>query len=144
MSSIFSRTFLLDSFGYTGIDGNLVNEAYAVSFDKEGIQAISATVKDAIPNNPTSGTIADSIIVDLTQPEVLDVYYDKVIKSDIYLKVENTSGKENKIFEATVSVPGDSLVVKKVCKSFEEGVDSAVNSLERQLKKRKEKLRAHL
>ena len=89
---------------------------------------------------------ADQKLLDFIQRRMnkLDVYYDKVIKSDIYLKLENTSGKENKIFEARVSIPGDSLVVKKVCKSFEEGVDSAVSSLERQLKKRKEKLRAHL
>ncbi len=73
----------------------------------------------------------------------LELFYDKVIQSDVYLKVENTSDKENKIFEARVSVPGDSLVVKKQCKSFEEGADMAVSSLERQLIKRKEKLRAH-
>ena len=29
----------------------------------------------------------------------LDQFYDKVIRSDVYLKVENTSEKENKIFE---------------------------------------------
>ena len=57
---------------------------------------------------------------------------------------KNRSDKENKIFEARVSVPGDSFIVKKQCKSFEEGTDMAVASLERQLKKRKEKLRAHL
>ncbi|WP_282121777.1 ribosome hibernation-promoting factor, HPF/YfiA family [Algibacter mikhailovii] len=74
----------------------------------------------------------------------LDMFYDKVINSDVFLKVENTSNKENKIFEARVSVPGDSFVVKKQCKTFEEGADVAVASLERQLKKRKEKLRAHL
>ncbi len=74
----------------------------------------------------------------------LETYFDKVIKSDVFLKVENTTGKENKVFEARVSVPGDSFVVKKQCKSFEEGADSAIASLERQLKKRKEKLRAHL
>jgi len=89
---------------------------------------------------------ADQSLIDFIQRRMnkLDVYYDKVIKSDVYLKVENTRGKENKIFEARVNVPGDSFVVKKVCKTFEEGADSAVNSLERQLKKRKEKLRAHL
>ena len=74
----------------------------------------------------------------------LDQFYDKVIQSDVYLKVENTSDKENKIFEARVSVPGDRLVVKKQCKTFEECTDMAVNSLGRLLKKRKEKLRAHL
>ena len=49
--------------------------------------------------------------------------------------------EKNKVFEAKLSVPGDSLVVKKKCKSFEEGVDTAVHILERQLKKRKEKIR---
>ncbi|MFD0835442.1 ribosome hibernation-promoting factor, HPF/YfiA family [Mariniflexile aquimaris] len=74
----------------------------------------------------------------------LDTFYDKVIQADVFLKVENTSGKENKVFEVKVSVPGDSFVVKKQCKTFEEGVDMASSSLERQLKKRKEKLSSHL
>ncbi|APY00901.1 putative sigma-54 modulation protein [Lacinutrix venerupis] len=79
-----------------------------------------------------------------TRMDKLETYYDKVIKSDVFLKIENTSGKENKIFEAKVSIPGDSLIIKKQCKSFEEGADTAIASLQRQLKKRKEKLRAHL
>ena len=89
---------------------------------------------------------ADKKLIDFIQKRMdkLDLFYDKVISSDIYLKIENTSDKENKIFEARVSVPGDSLVVKKQCKTFEEGTDMAVASLERQLKKRKEKLRTHL
>jgi len=89
---------------------------------------------------------ADQKLIDFIQNRMnkLEVFYDKVIKSDVYLKVENTSNKENKIFEARISVPGDSFVVKKQCKSFEEGTDMAIASLERQLKKRKEKLRSHL
>ena len=89
---------------------------------------------------------ADKKLINFIQNRMdkLDRYYDKVIKSDVFLKVENTSDKENKIFEAILSLPGDSLVVKKQCKTFEEGVDMAVASLERQLKKRKEKLRTHL
>jgi putative sigma-54 modulation protein len=89
---------------------------------------------------------ADQKLISFIQKRMtkLEQYYDKVISSDVFLKVENTSAKQNKIFEARVHVPGDSFVVKKTCKSFEEGLDSAVNSLERQLKKRKEKLRAHL
>ena len=51
----------------------------------------------------------------------LDLFYDKIIKADVFLKVENTSEKENKVFEAKLSVPGDSLVVKKKCKSFRKG-----------------------
>lgn len=89
---------------------------------------------------------ADKKLVTFIQKRMdkLDLFYDKVIKSDVFLKVENTSDKENKIFEVRLSVPGDSFVVKKQCKSFEEGADTAAASLERQLKKRKEKLRAHL
>jgi putative sigma-54 modulation protein len=89
---------------------------------------------------------ADQKLIDFVQKRMdkLDLFYDKVISSDVFLKVENTSDKENKIFEAILSLPGDSLVVKKQCKTFEEGVDMAVASLERQLKKRKEKLRTHL
>ncbi len=88
---------------------------------------------------------ADQKLIDFIQQRMdkLDQYYDKVIKTDVLLKLENTSDKQNKIFEAKVSVPGDSFVVKKVCRTFEEGADSAVNSLGRQLRKRKEKFRAY-
>jgi putative sigma-54 modulation protein len=74
----------------------------------------------------------------------LEKYYDKVVNSDVFLKVENTSAKENKIVEIKIHVPGDDLIVKKQCKTFEEAVDSATESLERLLLKRKEKLRTHI
>ena len=89
---------------------------------------------------------ADQKLINFIQKRMnkLDLFYDKVIQSDVFLKVQNTSDKANKIFEAKVYVPGNSFVVKKQCKSFEEGADMAISSLERQLKKRKEKLRAHI
>ncbi len=89
---------------------------------------------------------ADRKLIDFIQRRMdkLEQFYDKVIQSDVYLKLDNTNLKENKIFEARVSVPGDSIVVKKQCKTFEEGADSAAASIERQLKKRKEKLRTHI
>jgi len=71
----------------------------------------------------------------------LETFYDKVISSDVYLKVENTSAKENKIVEIKLNIPRDKYMVKKQCKSFEEAVDSACSSLERKLIKRKQKLR---
>ncbi|MBO6880323.1 MULTISPECIES: ribosome hibernation-promoting factor, HPF/YfiA family [Winogradskyella] len=95
-------------------------------------------------NTQSVNFTADRKLIDFIQRRMdkLDMFYDKIIQSDVYLKVENTSDKENKIFEAKVRVPGDSFVVKKQCKTFEEGTDIAVASLERQIKKRKEKLRA--
>lgn len=74
----------------------------------------------------------------------LEKYYDKVVSSDVYLKVENTSDKENKIVEIKMNVPGDDFLVKKQCKTFEEAVELSAESLERMLVKRKEKIRAHI
>lgn len=97
-------------------------------------------------NTQSVNFVADQKLIDFIQKRMdkLELFYDKVIQADVYLKVENTSDKQNKIFEARVAVPGDSFVVKKQCKSFEEGADIAASSLERQLKKRKQKLRSHI
>lgn len=74
----------------------------------------------------------------------LDNYHDRIIHSDIYLKVENTSAKENKIVEIKVHVPGDEFMVKKQCKTFEEAIDNAASSSERVLRKIKEKSRTYI
>lgn len=74
----------------------------------------------------------------------LEKYYDKVVSSDVFLKVEKTSDKENKIVEVKIHVPGDEFIVKKQCKTFEEGVELASEALERVLLKRKEKIRTHI
>lgn len=89
---------------------------------------------------------ADKKLINFIQKKLdkLDKYYDKVIDADVYLKLNNTSEKENKIFEVRLNVPGDKFIVKKQSRSFEEGTDLAVSSLERQLKKRKQKIRTHL
>lgn len=86
----------------------------------------------------------DKKLVDFVEDRVgkLEKFYDKIITADAYLKVEQTSEKENKLVELNIHVPGDSLIVKKTCKTFEEAVDLACESQERLLKKRKEKLNA--
>jgi putative sigma-54 modulation protein len=89
---------------------------------------------------------ADVKLIDFVQKRLdkLELFYDKVISADVFLKLDNTSEKENKIFEARLYIPGDDLVIKKQSKSFEEAADLAVQSLERQLKKRKQKQRVHI
>ena len=87
----------------------------------------------------------DRKLIDFIESKVnnLDKFFDKVIGTDVYLKVLNTSEKENKITEVKMNIPGDELIVKKQCKSFEEGIDSATDALKRQLNKKKEKQRAY-
>lgn len=88
----------------------------------------------------------DQKLVNFVQEKLdkLENHFDKIIYADVFLKVINTSGKENKITEVLLSVPGDEFIIKKTNKSFEGGVDECVSSLERQLRKRKEKLNAHV
>ncbi|MDP2688348.1 MAG: ribosome-associated translation inhibitor RaiA [Aequorivita sp.] len=74
----------------------------------------------------------------------LEQFYDKIVFADVFLKVQKTSDKENKIVEVLLSIPGDDLMVKKEAKTFEEATDEVVKTLERQLKKRKQKQKAYL
>ncbi|HMI06938.1 MAG TPA: ribosome-associated translation inhibitor RaiA [Flavobacterium sp.] len=88
----------------------------------------------------------DQKLVDFIQERMdkLEKYYDKIVSSDVFLKVENISEKANKIAEIKVHVPGDEFLIKKQCKSFEEAVDQCVESAERLLLKRKEKVSPHI
>ncbi|KAF2519530.1 ribosome-associated translation inhibitor RaiA [Flavobacterium salilacus subsp. salilacus] len=73
----------------------------------------------------------------------LEKYYDKVVYSDVFFKLDNTNAKTNKIAEIKINVPGNEFIVKKQCKTFEEAVELAADSMERLLVKRKEKVRAN-
>ena len=86
---------------------------------------------------------ASSDLIDFIEKKVasLSKFHDKIVNAEVFLKLENSSDKENKITEIKINIPGNELVVKKQFKSFEEGVSTGVESLKRRLKKSKEKLR---
>ena len=88
----------------------------------------------------------DRKLVDFIQDRItkLEKFYDKIVSTDVFLKVEKTSDKENKIVEVKIHVPGDDFMVKKQCKTFEEAIENTAESLERLLVKRKEKVRTHI
>ena len=89
---------------------------------------------------------ADQKLIDFIQVKLdkLELYYDKIIYADVFLKVQNTSDKENKVTEILLSIPGGDVMVKKTCKRFEECVDECVSSLQRQIMKKKEKIKAYV
>ncbi len=84
---------------------------------------------------------ADAELIKFVEEKVskLEKFHDKIIDAEVFLKVQQTSEKENKITEIKMNVPGDELMVKKETKTFEEGVSLCIDSLKRQLKKSKEK-----
>jgi putative sigma-54 modulation protein len=97
-------------------------------------------------NVQTPNFVADSKLIEFIEKKLskLDQFYDRIVCADVFLKVQKTSEKENKTTEILLSIPGGDLMVKKDARTFEEATNGCVQSLERQLKKRNEKLRAFL
>ena len=86
---------------------------------------------------------ADIELIELVETKVLSLtkFHDKIVDAEVFLKVQKTSDKENKITEIKINIPGSELIVKRETKTFEEGVNAAVDNLKRQLKRSKEKQR---
>ncbi len=87
---------------------------------------------------------ADAKLLDFIQRKVdkLDQFFDQIIGGEVYLKLENTEDEENKISEIKLMIPGNELFAKEQCKSFEEATDKSIESLRKQIDKRKEKTRS--
>ena len=84
---------------------------------------------------------ADKKLLNFIENKVgkLNTYSNKIIDSEVFLRLDKSSSHENKIAEIKLLVPGNDLFAKRQCKSFEEATDLAVEALRRQLKKKKEK-----
>ena len=84
---------------------------------------------------------ADQKLVNFIEEKVkkLEMIYDNIISSEVFLRLDKSSDKENKIAEVKLLIPGNELFAKKQCKSFEEAADSAVDALKKQVEKHKAK-----
>lgn len=69
----------------------------------------------------------------------LTTFHDRIIKSEVFLRIDKSDVMENKIAEVRLSMPGKDLFAKKQCKSFEEATDIAVDALKKQIDKHKAK-----
>ena len=70
--------------------------------------------------------------------------FDDIIRADVFLKQENTSSDETgMICNIRLSLPGPRIFAEASNKNFEESVIESVSDLERQLKKRKDKLKTY-
>ena len=68
-------------------------------------------------------------------------FYDSIIDSEVYLRLDKSDNSENKTAEIKLNTPGKTLFAKEQCRTFEEATDVAVEALRRQITKHKEKLR---
>lgn len=71
--------------------------------------------------------------------EKLETFHDKIISSDVYLKLGPPRQVREKSTDIKMNIPGATLFASEKAKTFEEATDMAVESLRRQLKKTKEK-----
>lgn len=84
---------------------------------------------------------ADKKLLDFVQKKAnkLDLFYDRIINGEVYLKLENVENEANKISEIKLMLPGIQLFAKEKCKTFEEATDLAIESLRKQIEKHKQK-----
>ncbi len=72
--------------------------------------------------------------------EKLATFHDRIIKVEVYLKLDNVVHTiKDKIAEIRVHVPRSNFFVKSTTKSFESSFDEAFDSLVTQIKRKKEK-----
>lgn len=88
---------------------------------------------------------ADVKLINFLEDKVgkLSQYYDRIIESEVFLRLDKSDNRENKIVEIKLGVPGKDLFAKKQGKSFEEATDLVVDALRRQIEKHRAKLADH-
>jgi putative sigma-54 modulation protein len=84
---------------------------------------------------------ADQKLIDFIEKKLakLQVFFDRIIDVDVFLKLENSGQVKDKIAEIKLNVPGAVLIVKEIAQSFEAAIDEAIDTLKRQLVKHKER-----
>lgn len=90
------------------------------------------------------GFSADQELVNFINDKAdkLTTFYDRIVFSEIYLRVDCKSAQQNKIAEVKIGIPGKDLFAKKKCDSFEEATVEAMEAVRRQLSKHKGKISA--
>lgn len=84
---------------------------------------------------------ADKKLLNFVNEKVtkLELFFDQIIAGEVFLRLDKSQEKENKVAEVKLLIPGKELFAKKQCKSFEEAADLAVEALRKQVGKHKEK-----
>lgn len=85
---------------------------------------------------------ADTKLINFIEERLqkLTTFHDRIIKGEVFLRLDKSDINENKIAEVKLSIPGKELFAKRQCKTFEEATDTAVDALKRQIDKHKTKV----
>lgn len=86
---------------------------------------------------------ADRKLINFIEDKVdkLSHFYEAIIDSEVFLRLDKSDAGDNKIAEIKIHAPGKTMFAKEQCKTFEEATDQAVEALRRQITRHKEKQR---
>lgn len=72
----------------------------------------------------------------------LEKYFDHIVDIEVFMKLDNGRSKiKDKVVEIRVNIPGNDIFAEENHKTFEESIDFAVDAIQKQLVKIKEKLK---
>ena len=82
---------------------------------------------------------ADQQLLDFVQSKLskLSTFHDQIMSGEVFLRIEKNDGRENKLVEVKLHVPGAVFFAKRRASSFEASMDEVVGALKRQVKKHK-------
>ncbi len=85
---------------------------------------------------------ADRKLIDFVKEKIskLNVFYDNILASEAYLRIDKSDDFRNKVAEIRILIPGKEMFARKKCKSFEEATHHATEALRRQVDRKKGKL----
>lgn len=92
-----------------------------------------------------NGITPSEALVEYTEKkaEKLDRYFDRIVQADIILKNDAGKNTEPNSCDIRLNVPNDTLFANASADTIREAITKAADSVERQLRKYKEKLQAH-
>lgn len=80
-----------------------------------------------------------------SKAEKLNTFHDRIIDCSFILNMEHKGASiKDKLVTVKTQIPGAMLIAKERSKSYEESVDLAVDSIRRQLKKHKSRVKQHV
>ncbi len=85
----------------------------------------------------TTNFKADQKLLDFISSKLakLDRYYNRIVNATVYLKVDQTSDKNNKLIECKINLADSQLFATMQDKTFEAATDNAMEALKHQLER---------
>ena len=82
---------------------------------------------------------ADARLLEFVEQKIakLNTFHDQIISCEVFMRVEKSDDRDNKVSEVKMHVPGADFFAKRKAPSFEAGIDEVVEAIRRQIRKQK-------